>query len=435
MRLYSTVIPAVTLGQIDVRSGSGIHVGVFGGGTACDTFDGKTFVNWCHDTSDDKCKCPPNTVLSTTPTVMTCNFVNGCNPDANDQCNENATCTNRVVTDMINDDNSCKDESELAYECKCNTGYQGDGFDFGSGCIDYNECVLEEDNVCHTFNGGTCQNDDIIVTNKQYTCNCAGEGVFYTANRDANGSATSCTNVDYCVNNPCGQNEDANMICTDRNNHDGLDFANKENWTLDDAYSCSCGPGYFLTLKRGDDGLFDQSFCTDIDECADSHLNDCNVEAGVTKCVNVTYDIDNRGYYCECDNAGGEMDAAGTTCVPVTECPSNGGCYQTKPDSSTFLDLHASCNENGFDPFDCTCLAGWELNTDNVCDKDIDECAATPTICTDVDPNSHCDNGPGDYDCVCNTGFIYSDSEGKCIDIDECDTGAASCPDANSFCS
>merc|ERR1711908_162480 len=134
MRLYSTVIPAVTLGQLDLRSGSGIDVNLFDGGSACDAIGGITFVNYCHDTATDTCKCPPNSALNASPTVKTCSFVNGCNPDANDQCNENATCANLNINDTIGDNNACMPESTLAYECTCNNGYQGDGFDFGTGC-------------------------------------------------------------------------------------------------------------------------------------------------------------------------------------------------------------------------------------------------------------------------------------------------------------
>merc|ERR1712131_85644 len=141
MRLYSTVIPAVTLGQLDLRSGSSLPTSAFDGGHLCDSIGEVTFENFCHNPVTDTCECPPNTVMNTTPLVKSCSFVNGCNPDANDQCNANAQCSNKSITDMILANNVCADESILAYSCECNPGYAGDGFDFGTSCTDYNECV------------------------------------------------------------------------------------------------------------------------------------------------------------------------------------------------------------------------------------------------------------------------------------------------------
>lgn len=74
----------------------------------------------------------------------------------------------------------------------------------------------------------------------------------------------------------------------------------------------------------------------------------------------------------------------------------------------------------------CSCCSGWEGPK---CDKDVDECARFPSLCSYS--NSHCDNNIGSYLCKCNAGYTLVggslEANGTCKDIDECTVGTARC--------
>ncbi len=235
-------------------------------------------------------------------------------PEWND-CDDNADCTDIV---------------EGSYECRCKTGYEGDG----RNCQNINECEGET-NTCSPV--ATCTDTD-----GGFTCRC---------DPGFEGDGTQCEDIDECSDsdlNDCEENErcrntrgsyrcecvlpfsedengecrpvcevvmegsdgcDPNAIC--RINTDGeaecvqcqfpyfgdgkecirddacenLDCGNNavcvEGYTSD-SRECACAMGFEGDPEDG---------CSDIDECVDESDNDCKRDK--SECLNLA-----GGYYC-----------------------------------------------------------------------------------------------------------------------------------------
>ena len=177
--------------------------------------------------------------------------INGFNETlfATHECDEVATCINQAGD----------------YNCTCNDGYSGDGFD----CADVNECEgdheCDENAICDNLIGG-------------YNCTCV---------QGYDGSGFECADVDEC----------------DTGDHDCDDNALCDN--LIGSFNCTCIEGY--------EGIGTIGECSDIDECSDPDLNDCDMTNGF--CVNKE-----GKHRCRGNEGFFEANEDGTNCTDWDEC-------------------------------------------------------------------------------------------------------------------
>ena len=143
------------------------------------------------------------------------------------------------INNLLKDSSSCQANADCAntigsFVCTCATGYTL--LNDGVTCADVDECASP----------GACdEHAQCADTDGSYTCTC---------NTGYTGDGTFCDDINECLSSPC----DALATC-----------ANTEA-----GYSCTCPTGY-STADAG-------ATCTEVDECADSTLNDCHTNASCT---------------------------------------------------------------------------------------------------------------------------------------------------------
>ncbi|CAL1536770.1 unnamed protein product [Lymnaea stagnalis] len=199
-------------------------------------------------------------------------------------CDGNAMCVNE----------------KPGYKCNCHIGSKLDNT--GRSCrtcpndswgIDCNMSC-----ACSTAAASRCDPVSGCVCNPGYT-------------------GTHCeANINQCLNKTCG----AHAECIDQ---PGID-------------ACQCMPGYRNINTSSESSLQ----CQDIDECAETSLNDCD-----QKCNNV-----DGGYNCTC-YAGYHYDSTLRKCVDINECE-----FKTSKCS------HICNNKEG--NYSCDCPPGFRLDQD-----------------------------------------------------------------------
>jgi len=338
-------------------------------------------------------------------------------------CDENALCTN----------------SDGAYSCVCNAGWEGDGYvangvlaydypkwitrpteeedpQFIQSCRDIDDCLR---GLCR--NGATCINLEGIENG--YECECAfgPTGLRAWVGHDCETNVDECDEAEpkhdcdphaTCVDNPgaftCSCNEHWQSTDTDGNDHLGrmtgeeLDVSGCYDWP--DCASTPCQHGG--TCTEGPDGceevnidgdvvMVDCYTCTcsygwtgfdceiDENECTNSEEGDyitltetCHDEAF---CTNTP-----GSFECAC-NAGWTGD--GITCIDADDCE-----FSPCAHGGTCYDCGTLC-------FTCDCVVGWRGTT---CATDWNECLMGIHQCND---DATCVNNPGSYDCRCDPGF------------------------------
>ena len=167
--------------------------------------------------------------------------------------------------------------------------------------------------------------------------------------------------------------------------------------------------GYICVCRDGFENLISETilatgvtkeFCTDIDECAQNNLNECDDNAACTNNAG--------GYFCTCNNG---YQGNGFTCSDINECSGN---------NLNDCDSDAICTNTAGGYF-CTCNDGYQ--GDGFTCSDINECAGGNL--NGCDEKATCNNTPGGYFCTCNGG--YEGDGFTCNDIDECDRSTDDC--------
>jgi len=376
----------------------------------------------CTDTEGSfDCTCIDGYYSLNTPPGRSgdCLDVNECLVDTDNDCHQNATCTNLVPPDrfscacnagFVGDGLSCsipdecadqthncdpraectKEPGQTGFACNCTTGYTDvmtpDGLTFaalipGLACTDIDECLITP-SVC---------TDNALCTNTVGSYSCGCDDGFQGPDPD------TCEDINECdaVPAPCA------AVATCSNNPG--------------SFTCACPTGY------SGNGFI----CEDIDECR--VLPDTGCDDGAN-CINSP-----GSFSCECRSGYDSTNGTGVTgdCTPKNEClespcPTVGGiCTDLPPEQNGYI---------------CSCEDGYQyIPNINFC-EDVNECNEAPctagAVCTNSDPG---------FDCNCDTGFVQSNGTGlfsfsnqvgdaTCDEINECELGISSCNLTTSIC-
>ncbi|XP_077996691.1 uncharacterized protein LOC144449999 [Glandiceps talaboti] len=282
--------------------------------------------------------------------------------------------------------------NEGSYECTCFEGYTKLN---RTHCKDIDECEIG--NFTCTANS-LCSN-----TQGSYDCVC-DPGYTETTNgtciniNECEAEFGICPNTSYCADTDgsfacvCLDGYETDQ-CTDINEcavthgNDCSDKATCEN--TKGSYECKCNNGW-----QGNG-----THCDDVDECNDLNLNTCDRQKAT--CTNT-----DGNYTCQCNDGfigTGQIDG----CQNINECTTN---------AHNCLSAGSQC-EDLIGSFKCVCEDGYEdVNGNGTNCVDIDECSLDSTVCPD---NSYCENSVGSWQCDCNRGYL-KDENNICQDINEC---------------
>lgn len=369
------------------------------------------------DTTKKEARCLNGVCKDLGEHSWTCNCIEGwgdancgkdideCSDHARFQCSKHARCEN----------------TKGSYECKCETGYFGDGLTceeiddcasspcahgkctdhgiVGYGCTcekgwkdsrcdhDENECLAGKDN-CHAQ--GKCVNSP-----GSFYCRCISGMV---------GDGYNCDDLDDCDPNPCSKNVLSGTYIKfgKKLSHNGCKDIGAN------SYQCNC--------KRGYEG----ATCDElVNECEVEALNDCDANALCTESEKPPRDGED-GYTCEC-----KLDfwGNGKECSACTDCSRKAPFGGWERDRSL-----TNCNTKHQQDNRC-------INV-NECETGAAKCHAGRATCEDTQ---------GSYNCECNHEFytkiqskgMATRREGepghKCYAMKKCPLGYRMVADGNQF--
>nr|XP_039268362.1 fibrillin-1-like [Styela clava] len=283
-------------------------------------------------------------------------------------CKENE-CLRRTHNCSIN---SVCNNTDGGYECSCNDGFIGDGYN----CIDVDEC-MSADKKCHS-------NAPCFNTPGSYECKCKSG---YTGNGINCNLINACEklgNCDFCWKNAGG----VECICNEG-------YSGSVEYGGNDQYFTQHHYGYNnITCSRF---LYNCSFENDRCQCSQT-LREINTYCfKVDQCTSGQHDCDenatcidsaNGTYTCQCKEG---FTGNGFNCTDINECSSE--FLPCSNCSNTVGGYSCGC-EKGFDGENCT---------------DIDECQTGRHICH---PRAKCTNTYGSYNCTCDADYYEEGDDG-----------------------
>lgn len=289
-------------------------------------------------------------------------------------CDPNSSCTNTFG----------------GYQCRCFTGFLGDGFQ----CVDINECSVGM-HSCDPMS--SC-----INTPGGYQCRCS---------TGFQGNGFQCFDIDECVTLPCTSQLCVNTVGSYRCEQltcSAQPGICQHGGTCDDFNTgpeCSCIPG------------FTGQYCESIVSACDSFpcLNGATCIQGLAGSFTCSCGLGYLGELCDKEKTNEclsnpcpsnetcqERPTHGYDCYPVTgicrvnPCQNGGIC---KPGSQTVC----FCSPGYYGPY---------------CEYDVHECASNP-----CENGGTCVDGSNSYMCQCGSGYGGHDCEKVVCKHDTCQNG------------
>ncbi|XP_071101363.1 uncharacterized protein [Haliotis cracherodii] len=373
--------------------------------------------------------CPTNSDCINAPGSYYCDCHTGYQDSGNGRCEDINECLSTTVSVC---DHVCNNTIG-SYLCSCNKGFVLEG---KGTCNDIDECALGTSGCpqkCRNTLGAfacECYDGYELTPNR---LNCTLKPGATTCNRtdcSGNGGCRVEGGTDICFCNPGYQLRDAdNKTCDDIDECDvnttcSQNCTNSPNGT----YTCSCSDGFQLaadmaTCEACPEGKFGTS-CAQSCRCDAANTISCNATDGSCSCrtgwegTTCTDDVPectdtpticgtngmcnerNGSYACTCQSG---FVRVATSCTPCTGRTYGMNC--ANPCTCVFANT-ASCNTtNG----SCTCHTGW---TGTNCETNVDECAATQSVCTGAE--EVCRDTDGSFACDCEAGFKKSTAN-QCV--------------------
>ncbi|KAA8588167.1 hypothetical protein FQN60_001361 [Etheostoma spectabile] len=365
-----------------------------------------------------------------------------CIPDNGTRCQPGQfTCMNgRCIRAQwkCDNDNDCGDGSdELERICAFHT-CEPTVFTCGNGrcvpyhyrCDHYDDCGDNSDEIsclfrpCDPNTEFNCNNGRCIA--KDYVCNginnCYDNGTTDELNcpeRTCQPEHTKCQSTNICI--PRSYLCDGDNDCGDMSD---------ESPTHCVTLVRTCNPDQF----RCDDGrcIASSWICDGDNDCGDMSDEDQRHDCGNRTCSSAEFTCVNnqppqrkcipRDWVCDgdadCADALDEHQNCSRRSCGINEFTcSNGLCIRSsyrcdrRVNECTDPSIH-HCDHNCTDTptsFICTCRPGYRLMSDSKTCDDIDECAETPSVCSQV-----CENTVGSYVCKCAPGFLREPDGHSC---------------------
>lgn len=309
------------------------------------------------------------------------------------------------------------------YKCQpiqCRTGHRGDA---AGNCKDIDECAenthgCPTDSKCENQDGGfTCRcNKGYRFDPRRNTCEDIDEC------RERSHNCPSATHG--CRNKPgtfvclkrrmrCRQGmkpDKYNRRCVDINEClnpalNTCDIKTEKCMNIVGSYTCEkymvCQPGTYLNSI--------DNVCLDIDECRRRRHNCSRGQ----RCVNTF-----GSFTCVTDGCSPGFKHANTTennfnCVDIDECSES--IVNPCGVQANGQPLGKCRNTRG--SYTCYCKQGYQFDSIESTCTDIDECRGREHNTCDHE----CVNSEGSYSCTCPAGYKLDDrTKGKCLDVNEC---------------
>ncbi|KAH9492131.1 hypothetical protein Btru_048687, partial [Bulinus truncatus] len=295
------------------------------------------------------------------------------------ECKESRRFCSQICTD-----------TDGSFYCSCSAGYKLASDQTSCIACDPPYWGINCANMCQCSGQGTCSSVSGCVCDKGW------EGT--NCNKDIDECKQKpdvCPALEICENKSPGFEclcpggyERKNGTCTDINECENIILnncdVNKENcYNYNGNYTCNCKDG----LSRNSIGQ-----CQDIDEC----------KLGTHKCQHTCTNTEGS-YNCRCFYG-------------FTLSDNRLDCVQDKPVCVGLISTNCSqgCTlDDVTNAAKCFCYAGYELQSDNKTCSDIDECNSTAASCSS---NAQCINDAPGFHCSCPEGTRLGNDGRTCID-------------------
>ncbi|VDN55231.1 unnamed protein product [Dracunculus medinensis] len=335
----------------------------------------KKIVNECALGTHD---CDGNADCIDTPESFSCKCKSGWSDiSANPKLSPGRTCKRANLCASANCavEAECH-ETQYGPVCECNSGYidisRQHGLSPGRVC----RKVINE---CATGKHDCSPSASCIDTADSFTCRCR-DGYRDESSDSINRPGRTCVKApapdppECDVNDPLSCDAHKKEVCL----------------FINGTYKCQCAAG----RDRLPDGR-----CLVINECKDSRLNDCSLDAD---CVDQA-----EGYICRCRNGFADISPPGKT---------GRICHRRINECSNPTKYKVDCDQNAIcvdteDGFTCRCRPGYADISSSFsrlpgrrCIEAINECLDAKL--NDCSENAICEDAKEGYICTCRTGYV-----------------------------